>query len=218
MKITHVLWDWNGTLLDDLDLCIETINGILSDEELTLLNRETYREKFGFPIIDYYARLGLNVKDDNFARHAEKFIGYYQPRSADCGLVSGAETVLKKIGELGMTQIILSASRRDLLENQVRAAGIFERFETLLGIGDIHAASKRDVGLAWKAQSGVAGENMLMIGDTLHDKEVADSLGAHFLYYSKGHQKAGADAVAPQNRIDDLAGVLEFLQAAGVPG
>lgn len=211
MRITHVLWDWNGTLLDDLDLSIESINAILKDKGLPPLTRETYREKFSFPIIDYYAKLGLNVGGDNFARLAKAYMALYQPKSARCGLVEGAETVLEAIGRRGIAQIILSASRRDLLERQVRGAGIRHRFERLLGIGDIHAASKKEAGLEWNRESGIAGERILMIGDTLHDKEVAESLGANFLYYSQGHQSLTESELGRHGRVDSLLEVLSFI-------
>ncbi len=218
MNITHVLWDWNGTLLDDLDLCIEIINEILTGEGLPRIDRQTYRRKFRFPIVEYYADLGLNVADGNFARLAKDYIARYQPKSARCRLAAGAAEVLERIGERGITQVILSASRLDLLEDQVRGAGIRDRFETLLGLGDIHAASKREAGLAWQEGLGIAGENILMVGDTLHDKEVAESLGARFLYYSGGHQEAAPGAIAPSFRIDELSGALAFLDGLTGPG
>lgn len=215
MKITHVLWDWNGTLLDDLDLCIQTINKILAGEGLPPIDRERYREKFGFPIVEYYGRLGLDTSGDNFPRLAAAYMDLYQPQSANCPLTRGAEGVLERIGALGVTQVILSASRRDLLESQVRDAGIRDRFETLLGIGDIHAASKKEAGLSWKRESGIPGENLLMVGDTLHDREVAESLGARFLYYSGGHQRVEPSQLEPHGRIDRLEGVLEYVRGPG---
>ncbi len=215
MDITHVLWDWNGTLLDDLDLCIETINEILSAEGLSAVDRETYRDKFGFPITEYYGRLGLDVSGGNFPRLAAAYMALYQPKSANCPLTDGAEGVLERIGAMGITQVILSASRRDLLESQVRDAGIRDRFETLLGIGDIHAASKKEAGLSWKRESGIPGENLLMVGDTLHDLEVAESLGARFLYYSRGHQRVNPSELGPHGRIDRIEEVADFLSGQG---
>jgi len=208
MTITHVLWDWNGTLLDDLELCLDTINVILGEEGLRTVDLDTYREAFRFPIVDYYAALGLNVSGGNFERLADRYMGLYLPKSAECGLVEGAEATLRGIRDLGLTQVILSASRRDYLERQVAHAGIRDYFAELLGIGDIHARSKREVGLAWQRESGVSGERILMIGDTFHDAEVAESLGARFLYYRRGHQKLDETRVESRRHIQALTAIL----------
>lgn len=210
MNVTHVLWDWNGTLLDDLDICLDTINVILGEEGLRTVDLDTYRDAFRFPIVDYYAALGLNVSGGNFERLADRYMGLYLPKSAECGLVEGAEATLRGIRDRGLTQVILSASRIDYLEGQVAHAGIREYFSGLLGIADIHARSKREVGLAWQRESGVSGDRILMIGDTLHDAEVAESLGASFLYYARGHQKIDGETLAPERHIHNLSAVLGY--------
>ena len=66
MIITHLLWDWNGTLFNDVDLCIKTINSILVEEKVCEINKIEYREKFCFPINKYYENVGLNLDDDKF--------------------------------------------------------------------------------------------------------------------------------------------------------
>jgi phosphoglycolate phosphatase len=81
MQITHVVWDWNGTLLDDLDLSIETINSILEENKLKKINKEEYRKKFCFPIITYYDNVGLDISGNNFNELSKKYIERYQPKS-----------------------------------------------------------------------------------------------------------------------------------------
>src|SRR5262245_43055202 len=52
--IDHVIWDWNGTLLNDVTHAIDTINFLLEPRGLPLMSIERYREIFGFPIRRYY--------------------------------------------------------------------------------------------------------------------------------------------------------------------
>ncbi len=213
MKITHLLWDWNGTLLDDIDVCIRAINSILREEDIPEIDVEGYREKFCFPIRKYYENVGLDVGGGKFETYAQKFIQRYQGESRKCGLVKNAEQVLKRIGGMGIEQIILSASRKDLLEQQVADAGVKIHFKELLGLDDIHAKSKKEIGMKWKEKNKLDGANILMIGDTFHDYEVAQSLKANFLYYAKGHQNIGEDEIPTGKRIDDLSEAIAVVES-----
>ena len=52
MNYNHIVWDWNGTLLDDRWLCIEAINFVLKSREMRLVSTKEYRDLFCFPVID----------------------------------------------------------------------------------------------------------------------------------------------------------------------
>ena len=45
-RINHVIWDWNGTLVNDAHLCVEIVNEILCERELCSVQQEDYREYF----------------------------------------------------------------------------------------------------------------------------------------------------------------------------
>ena len=60
MKYKHILWDWNGTLLDDMWLCVESLNRILKKRERPPLDEKTYKETFSFPVKKYYETLGFD--------------------------------------------------------------------------------------------------------------------------------------------------------------
>ena len=53
-----ILWDWNGTLLDDTRICIDAINILLKERGKNEINESIYRNIFTFPVRDYYARAG----------------------------------------------------------------------------------------------------------------------------------------------------------------
>ena len=58
MKYKHIIWDWNGTLVDDTWLCVEIINKLLKKRNLKLVTIDDYKEKFMFPVREYYIELG----------------------------------------------------------------------------------------------------------------------------------------------------------------
>ena len=70
----HIIWDWNGTLLNDVDYSKNIINNILSDNDLPKLSLQKYREIFTFPVQDYYVAAGLDFSKTSFEILVRKYI------------------------------------------------------------------------------------------------------------------------------------------------
>ena len=62
----HIIWDWNGTIMDDLEFCVGLINDILLSENKPKLSNEEYQSIFTFPVIEYYKLAGLDTSEENF--------------------------------------------------------------------------------------------------------------------------------------------------------
>ena len=108
-KYKHVIWDWNGTLVDDVDYSIKIINKILENRAMKTVSSNYYREIFGFPIKDYYTKLGFDYKSESFEDVADEFIREYNQGSCFCKLYEGVEDILKRIANFNIRQSILSA-------------------------------------------------------------------------------------------------------------
>jgi phosphoglycolate phosphatase len=72
-KIT-IIWDWNGTLLDDVDICVDTINTLLIKYKKDPISKASYKKLFTFPIQNYYSKLGFDVSLENFKKIVNNFI------------------------------------------------------------------------------------------------------------------------------------------------
>lgn len=186
---THIIWDWNGTLLDDLHWCVACINTMLAKRDMaTLPSVAAYHDVFCFPIAEYYQNLGFDFDAEPFDILAKEYIDLYHGAGSDAGwkLHRDAEHVLGAIQAAGLSQIILSASSQENLLAQVSSFGIQPYFEEVLGISNIFARSKVDIGLAYLAQSNVT--SGLLIGDSTHDHEVSQAMGVDCLLVAQGHQ------------------------------
>ena len=185
---THLLWDFNGTLYDDVDAGIESANDLLAAHGLPQFSsREAYRKTFGFPIADYYARMGFDFSRTPYADLAVEWVAYYLEEKKKASVFGDIPTVLQRLREKGIAQIILSATETGMLEGQVRELGIRDYFDTLLGLSNIHAYSKEEIGRDWIATHPEAVP--LMIGDTDHDAKVADAMGIDCILLACGHQQ-----------------------------
>lgn len=183
-----VLWDWNGTLLDDRDFTLGCLNALL--EEFGYPQRygvAEYLELFDFPIEDYYKKAGFDFTLHPYPVLAERFMAMYNPNAHRCGLMPDARQTLQALRQTGLQQVILSATRRDTLRLQVEQQQLSGCFDELIGLGDIYGKSKVQAGLDWMARTGVDPHTAVMIGDTLHDAEVARALGARCILVTTGH-------------------------------
>lgn len=202
MKPQLCIWDWNGTLLDDVQVCVDTMNAILGKRALPLLDLARYREIFTFPVQDYYRAAGLDFDQEPFTALAEEFIVPYNQAALGCGLCEGAREALEQLREWGVRQVIVSASHQDALREQVEAQGIGEYFEALLGIQDVLGVGKAGLAREYLQSRGIDRNQAWCIGDTLHDFEVAREMGCPCVLVAQGHQspqrlaKTGAAVVA----------------------
>jgi phosphoglycolate phosphatase len=188
IMIKHVFFDFNGTIIDDLDLCLELLNDILKKHDRPTVDIKRYKEIFTFPIKDYYIAAGVDFTKDSYEDLAIDFIKKYQPRSLKCGLFCGLENTFKELNELGISCYILSASQRSNLYEQCESFGIVKYFKDILGIDNIHAASKIHIGIDYIKESNIDPNEAIFVGDTTHDYEVATAMGLRCYLVECGHQ------------------------------
>ena len=185
---TTIIWDWNGTLLDDAEVCREAINKMLKVRSLPELSLSTYRDVFTFPVIDYYKEVGFNFEVEEWEPVAMEFINLYLSALPSCGLTPFASRTLETFKQKGYRQAIISAMQHDALLKSVSALGIFEYFDYIGGIGDHYAGGKIDNARNYFNQAGLSPEKITLIGDTLHDSQVATELNCKCILVATGHQ------------------------------
>jgi phosphoglycolate phosphatase len=187
--LTRVVWDWNGTLFDDLHTCVDVANQLLGEFDLPLLSGVAeYHAKFRFPIVDYYADLGFDTTPTgNFSRAAQRYMELYGAASVRCGLHEGATDALMALHEAGVRQVVISASQQDNLRAQLAPFGLEAYLDGVHGIEDIYAASKEGLARRWLADENLSGAEVLFVGDSEHDFEIAEAVGARCVLFSGGH-------------------------------
>jgi phosphoglycolate phosphatase len=186
--IKTIVWDWNGTLLNDQAICLESINVLLKNRALPQLTDELYREVFGFPVQDYYTRIGFDFEKEPFEVPAHEFIAEFSERLPQCPLHLDAERALSTFKYMGLKQVILSAMEQEKLTQSVANLNIEEYFEKITGLNHDYATSKSQLGIEMLAELKIKPKEALLIGDTIHDFEVAQKLGCKCVLIAEGHQ------------------------------
>jgi phosphoglycolate phosphatase len=183
-----VIWDWNGTLLNDVEMVVDAISHVLKDHGLQPPTVKEYTEIFGFPVSDYYRRLGIDYEKVSFEEVSQKFVSQYMNAILGCQLHHGVKEVLQFLHESGVSQSILSAGHEDSLKHHLHHFGIAPFFEHVYGLSDHHARGKVERGKELLSAAGYAQQSTLLIGDTDHDLEVGKQLGIDVLLLADGHQ------------------------------
>lgn len=187
---SFLVFDWNGTLLDDVHFCYALLNKRLLEQGHKPVSFETYRNIFTFPIIEYYRRAGFvfapKGKDD-FEVLAVKFRKDYQDGFSKLPLFKDVLPFLGNAKPL-MPLYLLSATRQDLLLEETKEKGIDTYFKNLVGIQDIYGASKEAAGRAFFEKANLDPSKALFIGDSLHDEEVSIAFKGRCALIAKGHQ------------------------------
>jgi phosphoglycolate phosphatase len=184
---THIIWDWNGTLLDDAWLCVDVMNGMLRERSLPEISLERYREIFDFPVRDYYGKLGFDFALESFEKVGMDFMILYNQRQDECSLHPEVVPVLEAFSAKGKLQSILSAREQNELRRETIQSGVSHFFQKVYGLDDHYAHGKTDVGIRLLSDLTTPKGQILFIGDTGHDAEVADELGIDCILIPNGH-------------------------------
>ena len=148
MKYKHVIWDWNGTLLDDCWLCVDGINAALIKRGLPVITEKTYRDVFTFPVKEYYKKVGFDFEKEPFHIAGDEFVFYYGEHFQRTELHPDSVSTLEDISASGRTQSILSAGKQEFLNDWVNSHGLADYFINVLGIDNQYARGKTELGVA----------------------------------------------------------------------
>ncbi len=186
--MNSVIWDWNGTLLNDIDLCVDSINKLLKHRNLPEINTTTYKDIFSFPVQDYYKTLGFDFEKEDFSIPAHQYIDLYYAGFDSCRLQNHTVEVLSYFREKGVRQFVLSAMEHEMLEKTLERKGIKYFFEGVAGLKDHYAVSKTEQGKQLISGFNIDIKETWLIGDTTHDAEVARETGVKCILVADGHQ------------------------------
>jgi phosphoglycolate phosphatase len=183
-----IIWDWNGTLLNDIDICIESINRIMDKRGRNRITKESYFEFFRFPVIDFYTDLGFDFNEENFDALSDEYMNHYISIESLSSLQDGALDLLNYFRSRHINQVVLSAMEQQTLARSIQKQNIRHYFHAIVGTGNFYGHGKMELARRFVEQSSLLPKQITLLGDTLHDHEVAESLGCRCILVACGHQ------------------------------
>lgn len=210
MKYDLVIWDFNGTIIDDVALGISSVNTMLAKRSLPVLeSADEYRAKLRFPIIDYYRSLGFDFGAEPYDVLAREWVELYNAGEDKCAACTGAADAVHRIREAGIEQQILSASERGMLIASLRRLGLEGYFDEIYAQDNFYAEGK--LGTAKAIASRFGERRAVMLGDTVHDFETARIIGADCILFTGGHGMYSDLAACRVPLVSDLREAADII-------
>jgi len=180
----RIYWDWNGTLVNDVDLCIDITNSFLTSKEVKNITKDFYLKNFTIPVKEYYETLDLEKHGITYEEITESFVSNYENQRERQVLYDGVKPLLKELSLRGIEQFILSAAHTNELVYQLNKHDLSKYIKEISGADDYTAGCKLERGQALRSKHGPG----IMVGDTVHDIVIGKKMGLETVWVSEGHQ------------------------------
>ena len=210
MRYQYILWDWNGTLLDDLSASLEAVNMTLDVYGKKRIDLDEYKSYLDTPIYKFYEHLFDFEKTpmNDLSMYYRKF---YDELEDTIKIADGALQALQKCKEKGIKQYIISASHTDDIEKYMKKLGVTDLFDKISGSDDRKAGSKVERARLLIEEEKIPKEQCVMIGDSLHDLLTAQEIGVDVILYSGGHQAKEELLATGKTVCDDFLEIVNIL-------
>lgn len=202
-KYDAIVWDYNGTLIDDVHTALLSVNDILERRGREPITMAQYYSYIGTPITIFYEHL-FDLNEVPFDMLAREFAQGYDKHLPEEPLMANARLILALARDMELKQVVLSSSHREEIAKSLNRLDIARYFDCVSGADDYQAACKAQRGSQVLKRLGIAPQRAVLVGDSLHDHTVARQLGADCVLFSKGHQGREDLLSAGVPVIDDL--------------
>lgn len=208
MKYKTVIWDFNGTLLDDVEISMNAMNVVLNRRNLKKIpSTDAFRDVFSFPVENYYQRLGIDFSKEPFKVSADEWVELYSKEMYSAPIMNGAKEALGLLKNSGIRLLILSASEKQRLSEHLNRLEIDGYFDEVHGANDVYARGKDDIAKILFQRKELF--PAVLIGDTDHDFKCAQMIGADCILYSKGFMSKERLKKLSVPVFDDLLEIAE---------
>ena len=205
----HLVFDWNGTLVDDAWIFVDILNALLKKRNLNQIDLIKYQKLFCFPVSDFYQNLGFDVTPDAFRVLKQDFVFEYNKRQFLAHLFPDTIETLNAITCNNIKLSILSASNQQILNSLTNFYSINHFFLNILGVDNYEAAGKEELGIGLLKSLKVPRGDIVMVGDTDLDYKVSQKLGIECILISRGHQSHSRLSLIGCPVISGLKDLLE---------
>lgn len=212
--IHTIIWDFNGTVLDDCAASVEAVNQMMARRNLGSITREWYEKNLIMPLEAFYESVGFDMQKERLPEVSAEF-------QVECAKVARPifPEVLEALAyfkEQGYRQLLFSSLHQAVLEEQARERGIEKFFEKIMGRPDRNLGSKKDQAKAYLEEQGIAAKNVLFVGDLTTDHEMADYVGGVSVLIPKGHQHQTVLEKTGAHILKDASELKGFLKKMNI--
>ncbi|WP_079036712.1 MULTISPECIES: HAD family hydrolase [Streptomyces] len=188
-RIRHVVWDWNGTLLDDNHVMLASVNDVCAHFGRPAVDMPAWRAALRRPLwLCYGTILDRDVSGaEEWAEVVRLYRAGYHGRADELRLAADAEKTLARVREAGLTQSVLSMALHDDVTTQATRFGVHRYVERIDGVLPEAAGGHKAGHLADHiGRLGLAPDECLLVGDVVDDAAAARQAGVRCVLVTTG--------------------------------
>lgn len=206
LKYKYIVWDWNGTLLDDISASLASVNDMLIKRNMDIIDIVRYKECIGVPIICFYEQV-FDLEKEEYEDLLREYNEGYNKHLKNCSLADGARELLEKFRSDNVIQLIVSSANNIILKENIEKFGVSEYFDAALGSDNFFAESKIQRAVEYINKKGKG--DILVIGDLAHDYEMAQELSADCILTKTGHENPKVLAKCNCKIVENLREIID---------
>lgn len=178
----HIVWDWNGTLLDDTHIVLVCVNVAMKRWISEPLSMEKFRAVYQTPLRAFYRAAGVAEESLDLALESESnvFHDNYESRAIEAPLRTGAADLLKRLKTAQVSSHILSNHIEDRIITLLDRHNIHGYFDEIMAYASRETQYDRPKGERLHAfidANGLEPSNVIIVGDTVEEIEIGQTLG-----------------------------------------
>lgn len=208
--ITHIIWDFNGTVLDDVDASVAAVNDMLRIRGLPETTKEKYVGSVSLPLDRYYS--GIGIKNTDMSSLSEEFRRHCKKHDDLTHIFEDFYDAAEYAKSLGIKNILMSSLYIDYLYEETEKYKIREYFDDMIGMDDMLVGSKLENAKKFIERSNATPDNILFIGDMINDAQIARTLGSHCILIPNGHNSKSRCLAQEVTVVESLGYVKEYLK------
>ena len=208
---TTIIWDFNGTLIDDVYAALGAVNDMLIRRNQPVITLDDYSRNVDIPIWKFYERVfipGTITPEEAISEFASGYEKYIKPYP----VMEGAVKVLEYFRELQKTQLIVSASHIDKVTAQLKNLELYQYFTDVLAMNDYNCTDKIFLAVKYLQDNNISPENVVCIGDCIADWQMSKVIGCDCILNTKGHQVRRELSVTDAVIADSIEEILQLIR------
>ncbi len=215
MKYRLLVFDWDGTILDSARIIAESIRLAARDVGLEVPTMEQASHVIGLGLHDALRHAVPGLRPESTPEFVERYRQHFHASEHAMDLFPGMRELLAALSEERVLGIATGKSRRGL-DRALDATGLRPYFQASRCADETNPKPHPAMLLELMKELDYAAENVLMIGDTSHDLDMARAAGVDAVAVTYGaHAEHNLRSCGPRGCVGSVTELSEWLAQHG---
>lgn len=208
-----IVFDWDGTLMDSAGVIVHSIQAACRDLGIAVPDDAACRYIIGLGLGEALQRLLPDLPEANYPKLVERYRHHYLIEDQTIPLFAGAEQVVRALRDAGYLLGVATGKSRKGLDRVLTSTGLGECFHATRCADECFSKPHPEMLEQLMDELGVVPERTLMVGDTIHDLQMANQARVAALAVSYGaHETDALLACAPRACVNSIEELDQWLQ------